>query len=51
MSIAFASPKHNENLQIRENKEIFHRSYISFLTFFRIIVLQRKKTWFVADNF
>ena len=44
MSIAFASPKHNENLKIRASKEIFRRNYISFLKFFLIIVLRRKKT-------
>ena len=52
MSIAFASPRHNENLW--GNKEIFCQSYISFLKFFLIIVLQRKKTWqqiFATDNF
>ena len=36
------------------NKEIFRWNYISILTFFLIVVLQRKKTWrqiFAANNF
>ena len=44
MFIVFASPKHNESLQIWVNKEIFRQNYIWFLKVFLIIVLQRKKT-------
>ena len=54
MSITSSSPKHNENLYIQMNKEFFCWNYISFLKFFLVIVLQRKKSrWqkFAANNF